>query len=76
MVTYAELLIFAVYIGMAGYIMWLQHRVAEATKAGAVMAMVLNDLARGELEIERHNDGFKIIRRETTDEVSTHQRGV
>lgn len=76
MITYAEAIMFAVYFAMAGYIVYLQHRLRQATEAGATMAMVLRDVANGELEIERYSDGFKIVRKgEVTREVSVHQRG-
>jgi hypothetical protein len=74
MISFGELFVYVVYFAMAGYIMYLQHRVKEATKAGAVMAMVLHDIANGELEVERYKDGFRIVKCGTDSETPTHQR--
>lgn len=62
MISYAELLIGAVYFAMAGYIMYLQHQLKKAHKAGEFLTMVLHDMASGNVIIERTEDGIKVMR--------------
>lgn len=72
MISYVELMVFAVYAAMAGYIMYLQHQLKKAQNAGAFLTMVLHDIASGEVEIERTEHGIRI--RKDDREVSVHQR--
>lgn len=60
MITYVELMVLVVYAAMAGYIMYLQHQLKKSNHAGAMLAMVLKDIAEGEVEIERTKDGIRI----------------
>jgi hypothetical protein len=62
MISYAELLIGVVYFAMAGYIMYLQHQLKKANKAGEFLTMVLHDMASGNVIIERTEDGIKVMR--------------
>ena len=62
MISYAELLIGVVYFAMAGYIMYLQHQLKKANKAGEFLTMVLHDMANGNVIIERTEDGIKVMR--------------
>ena len=62
MITYAELFALVVFGCMAGYIMYLQHQLSKAMKAGELLTMILHDIACGEVEIERTNDGIHIIK--------------
>ena len=62
MISYAELLIGVVYFAMAGYIMYLQHQLKKAHKAGEFLTMVLHDMASGNVVIERTEDGIKVMR--------------
>jgi hypothetical protein len=62
MISYAELLIGVVYFAMAGYIMYLQHQLKKAHKAGEFLTMVLHDMASGNVIIERTEDGIKVMR--------------
>ncbi len=62
MISYAELLVGVVYFAMAGYIMYLQHQLKKAHKAGEFLTMVLHDMASGNVIIERTEDGIKVMR--------------
>ncbi len=62
MISYAELLVGMVYFAMAGYIMYLQHQLKKAHKAGEFLTMVLHDMASGNVIIERTEDGIKVMR--------------
>lgn len=62
MISYAELLIGAVYFAMAGYIMYLQHQLKKSNRAGEFLTMVIHDMASGNVTIERTEDGIKVMR--------------
>jgi hypothetical protein len=62
MITYAELFALLVFGCMAGYIMYLQHQLSKAMRAGELLTMILHDIACGEVEIERTDDGIRIIK--------------
>lgn len=73
MITYVELLVGAVYFAMAGYIMYLQHQLKKSNCAGKMLTMILHDIATGQVEIERTNDGIRI--RKDNRQVPSHQCG-
>lgn len=76
MISYGELFALIVYACMAGYIMYLQHQLKKSNKAGAMLTMILHDIASGEVEIKGAGDGFSIARkRQDVGEASSHQRG-
>lgn len=60
MISYVELMVFVVYACMAGYIMYLQHRLKKSNEAGEFLTMLLHDIASGEVEIKGAGDGFSI----------------
>jgi len=60
--TIGEMIVGAVYFAMAGYIMYLQHQLKKAHKAGEFLTMVLHDMASGNVIIERTEDGIKVMR--------------
>ena len=62
MISYVELMVLVVYAAMAGYIMYLQHQLKKAYKAGEFLTMVLHDMACGNVKIERTEHGIKVMR--------------
>lgn len=62
MISYVELMVLVVYAAMAGYIMYLQHQLKKAHKAGEFLTMVLHDMACGNVKIERTEHGIKVMR--------------
>lgn len=73
MITYAELFALTVFACMAGYIMYLQNELKKSNRAGELLTMILHDVATGQVEIERTEDGIHI--RKDNREVSPLQRG-
>ncbi len=71
MITYVELLLGVVYFAMAGYIMYLQHQLKKSNHAGEMLTMILHDIATGQVEIARTDDGIRI--RKDNRQVSPHQ---
>lgn len=71
MITYAELFALVVFACMAGYIIYLQHQLKLANRTGKVLTMILHDIATGEVDIERTENGIRI--RKDDREVSVHK---
>lgn len=65
MISYAELMVLVVYAAMAGYIMYLQHQLKKAHKAGEFLTRVLHAMSCSNVKIERTDDGEQCTR--TTD---------
>lgn len=61
MISYVELMVLVVYEAMAGYIMYLQHQLKKAHKAGEFLTMVLHDMACGNVKIERTEHGINLF---------------
>jgi hypothetical protein len=72
MISAVELMVLAVYAAMAGYIVHLQIKLKKTEKAGAFLTMVLHDIATGEVDIERTDNGIRI--RKGDREVQVRQR--
>jgi hypothetical protein len=75
MITYVELMVLAVYAAMAGYIVYLQMELRKVKVHAGFLVDVLHRIARKELKIEEHEDGFSISKRQADREVSVHQHG-
>lgn len=73
MITYAELFVLVVFVGMGIYISYLRHELKKSNRAGEMLTMILHDVATGQVEIERTEDGIHI--RKDNREVSPLQRG-
>lgn len=73
MITYAELFVLVVFVGMGIYISYLRHELKKSNRAGELLTMILHDVATGQVEIERTEDGIHI--RKDNREVSPLQRG-
>lgn len=73
MITYAELIVMFVFVGMGVYISYLRHQLHKSNHAGEMLTMILHDIATGQVEIERTEDGIRI--RKDDRQVSSHQCG-
>ena len=73
MITYAELFALTVFACMAGYIMYLQNELKKSNRAGELLTMILHDVATGQVEIERTDDGIRI--RKDNRQAPIHQCG-
>ena len=60
MITYAELLVIFVFVGMGVYISYLRYELKKSNRAGELLTMILHDVATGQVEIERTDDGIRI----------------
>lgn len=60
MITYAELLVIFVFVGMGVYISYLRYELKKSNRAGELLTMILHDVATGQVEIERTEDGIRI----------------
>ena len=73
MISYAELIVMFVFVGMGVYISYLRYELRKSNRAGEVLTMILHDVATGQVEIERTEDGIRI--RKDDRQVSPHQCG-
>ena len=73
MITYAELLVIFVFVGMGVYISYLRYELKKSNRAGELLTMILHDVATGQVEIERTDDGIRI--RKDNRQVPSHQCG-
>ena len=73
MITYAELMVLVVFVAMGIYISYLRYELKKSNRAGELLTMILHDVATGQVEIERTEDGIHI--RKDNREVSPLQRG-
>ena len=64
MISYGELFVLAVYAAMAGYIVYLQHKLKESDKKRYFLEMVIVDVLEGNVEIRRADNGFTIHKTE------------
>ncbi len=73
MISYAELIVIVVFVGMGVYISYLRYELKKSNRAGEMLTMILHDVATGQVEIERTEDGIRI--RKDDRQVSPHQCG-
>ena len=73
MITYAELIVMFVFVGMGVYISYLRYELKKSNRVGEMLTMILHDVATGQVEIERTEDGIRI--RKDDRQVSPHQCG-
>ncbi len=73
MITYAELLVIFVFVGMGVYISYLRYELKKSNRAGELLTMILHDVATGQVEIERTDDGIRI--RKDNRQAPIHQCG-
>jgi hypothetical protein len=60
MISGVELVILLVYIGMAGYIVYLQDKLKKADRFGAFMAALVHDVMHDRVTIHKTEDGFTV----------------
>lgn len=73
MISYAELMALIVFVGMGLYISYLRHELRKSIRAGEMLTMILHDVATGQVEIERTENG--IVIRKDDRQVPSHQCG-
>lgn len=73
MITYAELLVIFVFVGMGIYISYLRYELKTRTVRLDLLTMILHDVATGQVEIERTDDGIRI--RKDNRQAPIHQCG-
>jgi hypothetical protein len=64
MITDAELLAMAVFVGMGVYISYLRHRLMSSERKRYLLEMVIVDVLEGTVEIRRADNGFTIHKTE------------
>jgi hypothetical protein len=64
MISYGELFVLAVYAAMAGYIMYLQHKLKASDRKRYFLETVIVDVLEGNITIRRERDGFSIHKAE------------
>ena len=64
MISYVELMVLVVYAAMAGYIMYLQHKLKGSEQKRYFLEMVIVDVLEGNVEIRRADNGFTIHKTE------------
>lgn len=71
MITYAELIVMFVFVGMGCYISYLRHRLRASEHKRYFLEMVIVDILDGNATIRRERDGFSIHKteRQVTGEV-------
>jgi len=60
MISGVELVVLLVYIGMAGYIVYLQDKLKKADRFGQFMASILHDVIEQRVEVHKTPDGFTV----------------
>lgn len=66
MISYVELMVLVVYAAMAGYIMYLQHKLKGSEYKRYFLERVIVDVIEGNVSIRREQDGFSIHKTERT----------
>lgn len=62
MVSYMELIVMLLYIGMVGVIIWQQHRIYMMRRELGMLAHIIQELAQGNMNIESNGKHFKLTR--------------
>ena len=62
MVSYMELVLMLLYIGMVGIIIWQQHRMYLMRRELGMLAHLIQELAEGNMNIESNGKHFKLTR--------------
>jgi hypothetical protein len=66
MITYAEFIALVAFIGLGGYVIYLQHQLNEARDACNMMSRALNDIASGNVDVRRTETGIEVrVKRQT-----------
>lgn len=60
MITYAELFAVCLFVGMGVYISYLRYEIRGHIRAGMLLSALLHDVADGNVEIERYEDGLRV----------------
>ncbi len=79
MITYGELFAVCLFVGMGVYISYLRSEMRNHIRAGVLLSALIHDVADGNVEIERHEDGIRVrVKNESRSEsanLSRHYQG-
>ena len=79
MITYGELLVVCVFVGMGVYISYLHSEIRKHIRAGILLSALVHDVADGSVELERHEDGIRVrvknANRSESANLSRHYQG-
>ena len=79
MITYGELFAVCLFVGMGVYISYLRSEMRSHIRAGVLLSALVHDVADGNVEIERHEDGIRVrVKNESRSEsasLSRHYQG-
>jgi hypothetical protein len=78
-ITYGELFAVCLFVGMGVYISYLRSEMRNHIRAGVLLSALVHDVADGNVEIERHEDGIRVrVKNESRSEsanLSRHNQG-
>jgi hypothetical protein len=78
-ITYGELFAVCLFVGMGVYISYLRSEMRNHIRAGVLLSALIHDVADGNVEIERHEDGIRVrVKNESRSEsanLSRHYQG-
>ena len=79
MITYGELFAVCLFVGMGVYISYLRYEIRGHIRAGLLLSALVHDVADGNVEIERYEDGIRVrVKNESRSEsanISRHYQG-
>ncbi len=62
MITYMELMLMLMYIGMVGIIVWQQHKMYVMRRELGMLGFLLKEISEGNANIESNGKHFKLTR--------------
>lgn len=62
MISYMELMLMLLYIGMVGIIVWQQHRMYVMRRELGMLGFLLKEISEGNVNIESNGAHFKLTR--------------
>ena len=79
MITYGELFAVCLFVGMGVYSSYLRYEIRSHIRAGVLLSALVHDVADGNVEIERYEDGIRVrVKDENRSEsanISRHYQG-
>jgi len=78
-ITYGELIAVCVFVGMGVYISYLRSEIRNHIRAGILLSALVHDVADGNVELERYEDGIRVrvknANRSESANLSRHYQG-
>lgn len=62
MITYMELMLMLLYIGMVGVIVWQQHKMYTMRRELGMLSFLIKEISEGNVNIESNGAHFKLTR--------------